>query len=86
MKLTKPTPLYSVYAELIDLELEDFSELQQIFKTNEPWWFTQYQWGKSFLAFTGRNKSVHTYDRFRNEIERFILWSFIIKKKGIRLY
>ncbi|MGJ8692398.1 MAG: tyrosine-type recombinase/integrase [Thalassotalea sp.] len=83
MKLTKPTPLYSVYSELIDLELDDFAELDAMFKANDAWWLKQYHWGKSFLTFTGRNKSVHTYDRFRNEIERFILWSFIIKKSPI---
>ncbi len=32
---------------------------------------TLWGWGKSFLEYTGRNKSTHTYDRFRNEIEKF---------------
>ena len=27
-----------------------------------------------------RNKSLHTYDRFRSEIEKFLLWTFIEKK------
>ncbi len=35
------------------------------------------------MAYTGRNKSEHTYTRFRNEIERFLLWAFLIKQQAI---
>jgi integrase len=31
----------------------------------------------------GRNKSEHTYTRFRNEVEKFLLWSFFIKENPI---
>jgi integrase len=38
-------------------------------------------WGLDFLKYIGRNKSEHTYNRFRNETERFLTWLFIIKKE-----
>ena len=44
---------------------------------------SQFNLGKVFLTYIGRNKSEHTYDRFRNDVERFLLWSFIEKKKPI---
>lgn len=33
--------------------------------------------------YIGRNKSEHTYTRFRNETERFLLWVFLIKESPI---
>ena len=38
---------------------------------------------KFFLLTLAENKSEHTYDRFRNDVERFLLWSFIEKQKPI---
>jgi len=81
--LTKPVPLYPPYIDLCDFDLEDYPELDKIFSCNEPWWLEQFNWGKLFLTYIGRNKSTHTYDRFRNDVERFLLWSFIEKKKPI---
>ena len=83
MLLTKPVPLYPPYLDLCDFDLEDYPELEKIFSSNEPWWLEQFNWGKLFLTYIGRNKSEHTYDRFRNDVERFLLWSFIAKKKPI---
>ncbi len=83
MLLTKPVPLYPPYIDLCDFDFDDYPELDKIFSTNEPWWLEQFNWGKIFLTYIGRNKSAHTYERFRNDVERFLLWSFIIKKKPI---
>ena len=83
MSLNEPVPLYPPYIDLCDFDLEDYPQLDKIFSTNEPWWLEQFNWGKIFLTFIGRNKSSHTYDRFRNDVERFLLWSFIVKKKPI---
>lgn len=83
MPLAKPVPLYPSYIDLCEFDFEDYPKLDTLFKSEVDWWLEHFKWGKSFLEYTGRNKSVHTYDRFRNEIERFILWSFIIKKKPI---
>ena len=83
MSLNAPVPLYPPYIDLTEFDLEDYPQLSKIFTSNEPWWLEQFNWGKMFLTYTGRNKSNHTYDRFRNDVERFILWSFIEKKKPI---
>lgn len=83
MLLNKPVPLYPPYIDLCDFDFDDYPELDKIFSSNEPWWLEQFDWGKVFLTYIGRNKSTHTYDRFRNDVERFLLWSFIEKKKPI---
>jgi site-specific recombinase XerD len=83
MLLTKPVPLYPPYIDLCDFDFDDYPQLDKIFSSNEPWWLEQFNWGKIFLTYIGRNKSVHTYERFRNDVERFLLWSFIVKKKPI---
>ena len=83
MPITKPIPLYPTYVELLELSLPDYPELKATLESNESWWSTHWSWGKSFLEYIGRNKSIHTYDRFRNEIEKFLLWSFLEKKSPI---
>ena len=83
MLLTKPVPLYPPYIDLCDFDFDDYPQLDKIFSSNEPWWLEQFNWGKIFLTYIGRNKSAHTYERFRNDVERFLLWSFIVKKKPI---
>lgn len=76
-------PLFPTYAELNELRFEDYPQLADFFAKQPKWFEIHWQWGKSFLEYTGRNKSIHTYDRFRNEIEKFLLWSFIEKKTCI---
>lgn len=83
MPLTKPIPLYPSYIDLLEFDFEDYPELDTIFSSEPDWWLEHFKWGQSFLEYTGRNKSLHTYDRFRNEIERFLLWAFIVKKTPI---
>ena len=83
MLLNKPVPLFPPYVDLCEFDLEDYPELNEIFSANEPWWLEQFNWGKVFLTYIGRNKSEHTYDRFRNDVERFLLWAFIEKQKPI---
>ncbi|MBL4911210.1 MAG: site-specific integrase [Alteromonadaceae bacterium] len=63
-------------------QLNDYPQLHEFLtKTqSQSWWKTHWLWGFSFLQFTGRNKSIHTYDRFRNDVERFLLWCFLEKK------
>ncbi len=83
MSKTAPVPLYPTYTELCELELSDYPSINDFITTIASWSLTHWQWGKSFLEYTGRNKSIHTYDRFRNEIEKFLLWSFLVKKTPI---
>jgi site-specific recombinase XerD len=84
MKLPKPLPLYPTYNELKDIELGDYPELDKFL--NEPSAINRlqhWQWGFVFLKYIGRNKSEHTYSRFRNEIERFLSWIFLVKQKSL---
>lgn len=80
-------PLFPTYDELIKLDFSDYPQLSKFINDpNQPWRLTLWQWGKSFLEYTGRNKSIHTYDRFRNEVEKFLLWAFLIKQSPIDEY
>ena len=81
--LKKPVPLFPPYIDLCEFDFDDYPELDKLFSANEAWWLEQFNWGKLFLTYVGRNKSTHTYDRFRNDVERFLLWSFIEKQKPI---
>lgn len=86
MAIHYPTPLYPVYNELRDMSLTDYPQLQAHLKKMSTWQRRHWKWGKHFLEYIGRNKSEHTYTRFRNEVERFLLWSFFIKQSPIETY
>ena len=86
MAIPKPTPLYPTYIELRDISTSDYPQLNDVFCAQPDWWSVHWSWGKSFLEYTGRNKSEHTYTRFRNEIERFLLWSFFIREAPVDDY
>lgn len=77
----KPTPLYPVLDELNNFSFSDYSELESFLSAGESWWLNHWRWGQEFLQYVGRNKSEHTFIRFRNEAERFLLWVFLIKEK-----
>jgi hypothetical protein len=79
MAIPKPVPLYPTYKELKSLSLGDYPELGQFLESGETWWTKHWGWGQEFLNYIGRNKSEHTFTRFRNEVERFLLWVFLIK-------
>ena len=80
----KPVALYPTFHALKDLSLKDYTELQSFLSSDDPWWMQHWSWGRDFLNYIGRNKSEHTYTRFRNEVERFLLWAFLIKKTPIQ--
>ncbi|MCU7860541.1 MAG: site-specific integrase, partial [Candidatus Thiodiazotropha sp. (ex Lucinoma kastoroae)] len=81
MAIPNPVPLYPAYNDLKDLGFVEYPELGQFLESGEPWWMTNWCWGQQFLSYIGRNKSEHTFTRFRNETERFLLWLFLIKSK-----
>lgn len=81
MAIPKPTPLFPTYSELKELRLKDYAELQTFLSSGESWWMSHWTWGREFLHYIGRNKSEHTFTRFRNETERFLLWLFLFKAK-----
>lgn len=87
MPLPAPTPLFPAYKQLIELSLDDYPSLKETLNTSpNSWALTHWQWGYDFLNYIGRNKSEHTFIRFRNEVERFVLWAINVKQKPIDDY
>ncbi len=83
MSTPAPVPLYPTYDELKDFHAESYPDLETFLQSGESWWRVHWHWGQEFLSYIGRNKSEHTYTRFRAETERFLLWSFLVKAKPI---
>ena len=83
MSISAPVALYPPYPELNDVNFSEYRQLKSFLDSGEPWWHQHWIWGQEFLSYIGRNKSVHTYDRFRNETERFLLWAFLVKERPI---
>lgn len=83
MAIPKPVPLYPTYESLKDFDFREYEELKSFLDSNDSWCTQHWLWAREFLSYTGRNKSEHTYSRFRNETERFLLWVFLIKEKPI---
>ncbi|QIL89195.1 tyrosine-type recombinase/integrase [Microbulbifer harenosus] len=87
MAIPKPVPLYPTYTELKGFKpvnpdqtfFNDYPELKTFLESGESWWMPHWLWGQEFLSYIGRNKSEHTFTRFRNETERFLLWLFQVK-------
>ncbi len=83
MKLDKPLPLFPTHNELKHIRLSDYPSVQAFLtEPDAPSWRLQHwQWAVDFLKYMGRNKSEHTYSRFRNETERFLTWLFVVKQQ-----
>ena len=86
MAIPKPVPLYPVYNELNNIDLRDYPQLNSYLSELSDWRLEHWHWGKQFLQYIGRNKSKHTYARFRNEVERFLLWAILVKDQPIDSY
>jgi site-specific recombinase XerD len=94
MRSPKPFPLYPTYLELKELDINHYPDLNVFLDTGQTWRRQHWQWGLDFLRYVGRNKSEHTFGRFRNETERFLLWLFLyrdqpmdgLRKADILLY
>ena len=78
---SKPVALYPSYSELQSIDFGEYTDLRKFLDSGESWWQNHWAWGREFLSYIGRNKSVHTFTRFRNETERFLLWVFLFKAK-----
>lgn len=83
MATTKPTPLFPTYAELTELSLSDYPQLSAYLENQPKWMQQHWHWAKDYLLYIGRNKSEHTYVRFRNDIEKFLLWVFMVDKQHV---
>lgn len=82
-QIPTPVPLYPLSEELLKLNLADYPDLASFLDSGDAWWRNHWSWGLDFLSYVGRNKSGHTFLRFRNETERFLLWSFLIKQRPV---
>ena len=83
MAIPAPVPLYPTYNELKDFQPHNYPMLMAFLNDGPSWRLQHWLWGQQFLNHIGRNKSEHTYIRFRNETERFLLWAFLIKTQPI---
>ncbi|MDN4501479.1 tyrosine-type recombinase/integrase [Alteromonadaceae bacterium BrNp21-10] len=83
MKIANPVPLFPTYRELHELALNDYPSLTEYLNDGPVWRVQHWHWAEDFLRYVGRNKSEHTYIRFRNDVERFLLWSFNVKDSAI---
>ena len=76
-----PIALFPGLADFSNLAISDYPDLQSFLADGPDWRMAHWRWGYEFLSFIGRNKSEHTFGRFRNETERFLLWLFLFKAK-----
>ncbi|MEG3765040.1 site-specific integrase [Alteromonas sp. 14N.309.X.WAT.G.H12] len=81
MKMKVPTPLFPTYRELLEFESGNYPQLTDYLKSKPDWMHTHWRWAKDFLLYIGRNKSSNTYIRFRNDVEKFLLWVFEFEQK-----
>ena len=79
-------PLFPSYKEIQYIRLDDYPSLANYFAKHEDWKQRHWEWACDFLKFIGRNKSEHTFTRFRSEVEKFLLRSFLIKCSPIDEY
>jgi site-specific recombinase XerD len=75
--------LFPTYAELKSFSFDDYPKLKAYFDKQPHWMKTHWDWAKDFLLYIGRNKSEHTYVRFRNDVEKFLLWVFYVEKQPL---
>ena len=83
MSKHQPTPLFPTLPELQSLALKDYPLLHDFITSGPDWRFQHWHWGKDFLLYIGRNKSEHTYTRFRNDVEKFLLWVFLFEQRPL---
>ena len=83
MAIPKPIPLFPPYAELKYFDWAEYPQLKEFFAEQLSWCREQWTRAKDYLLYLGRNKSEHTFIRFRSDVEKFLLWSFLIVVKPL---
>ena len=83
MATPKSIPLFPAYAELKDFDWRDYLQLDEFFNNKPKWCRDHWNWARDYLVFLGRNKSEHTFIRFRSDIEKLLLWSFLVADKPV---
>ena len=79
-------PLFPSLKELKDFRLKNYPHLAEYLSNNADWKNHHWEWAYEFLTYLARNKSEHTFMRFRSDVEKFLLWSFLIKQEPIDSY
>lgn len=79
-------PLFPSFKELKTFRLTDYPTLKLYFDSNDKWKLTHWNWAYDFLTYIARNKSEHTFMRFRSEVEKFLLWAYLIKQSPLDEY
>lgn len=86
MATAKPIPLFPPYAALSDFDWTEYPQLNDFFSVQPDWCREHWTWAKDYLLYLGRNKSEHTFIRFRSDVEKFLLWSFLIAERPLDLF
>ena len=76
---TTAIPLFPGYEELLDYDKTAYPEVEAFLDDGPAWRREHWNLARDFLKYTGRNKSEHTFLRFRTDVERFLLWTFLYK-------
>lgn len=83
MKSPKPVPLFPTLSELQEYSDTAYPELVEFLSEGQKWRRQHWEWAVDYLKYLGRNKSEHTFSRFRGDVERFLLWLFLFKDKPV---
>ena len=83
MPIHKAIPLFPPYSELKKFDWRDYEPLDLFFNTKPQWCREHWKWARDYLVYLGRNNSEHTYIGFRSDMEKFLLWSFLVAEKTI---
>jgi site-specific recombinase XerC len=75
--------LFPTYERLQHWQAADYPSVAQQLDEGSDGFRQAFAWGREFLTYIGRNKSGATYVRFRNEIERFVIWSYQVHGKAV---
>lgn len=78
-------PLFPNYNELNDIILDDYLDIKLFLDSGPDWRLRNWMWSKDYLLYIGKRKSKHTFSRFRGEVEKFLLWCFLVHDKPVEL-
>ena len=81
MPIPHSSPLFPKLTEFKHFRFQDFPSIHKIL--DQTWKTKDWEQGFDFLAYIARNKSSHTFTRFRGEIEKLLLWLFLIKEQPL---
>lgn len=81
MAIANPSPLFPKFDELKELRFAEYPDLSVVL--DEPWKQNDWDQARHFLIYIGKNKSTNTFIRFRGEVEKLLLWLFLVKQQSL---